>query len=112
MFRRQWRRLFLHPELFICGTFGQFLHIVEHSFLNSAFLYLSVAEFRALQELTQETPPRPVPFHLLPPTNINSYCTPNPNPNPNPQVSEDPLSNTVDYVYPQVTAPTYQEYSS
>ena len=31
LFRRQWRRLFFHPQQFFRGTSGRFLHIVDHS---------------------------------------------------------------------------------
>ena len=59
LFRRQWRRLFSHLQQFFRGTSGRFLHIVDNSSPTSAddssFLYLSVAEFKALQELAQET---------------------------------------------------------
>ena len=53
LFRRQWRRLFSHPQQMFCRTSGRFLHIVEHSPTtldptDSSFLYLSEAEFRAL----------------------------------------------------------------
>ena len=87
LFPRQRRCLILHPQQFFCCTFGRFLDIVEHSTHNSAdddsfILYLSVAEFRALQELAQETLRRPVPFHLLHSSNNNSYSSPNPIPNP------------------------------
>ena len=47
LFRRQWRRLFSHPQQFFRGTSGRFLRIVENSSpisaIDSSFLYLSVA---------------------------------------------------------------------
>ena len=58
LFRRQWRRLFSHPQQFFPGTSGRFLHIIDHSSPTSAddssFLYFSVSEFNAVQELAQE----------------------------------------------------------
>ena len=58
LFRRQWRRLFSHHQQFFRGTSGRFLHIVDNSStttaVDSSFLYLSVAEFNALQELAQK----------------------------------------------------------
>ena len=58
-FRRQWRCLFSHPQQFLRGTSGRFRHIVGDSppttADDSSFLYLSVAEFKALQQLAQET---------------------------------------------------------
>ena len=69
LFRRQWRRLFSHPQQFFRGTSGRFLHIVDHSSPttadDSSFLYLSVAEFNALQELAQETLRRPTSLLIL-----------------------------------------------
>ena len=63
LFRRQWRRLFSHPQQFFRGTSSRFLHIVDNSSPttadDSSFLYLSVAEFNAMQELAQETLRRP-----------------------------------------------------
>ena len=57
LFRGQWRRLFSHPQDFFQGTSGRYLHIVDNSVPttadDSSFLYLSVAEFNALQELAQ-----------------------------------------------------------
>ena len=84
----------------------------SHNFedVDSSFLYLSVAEFRALQELAQETLRGPVSSLWAPTTNVNSHSTPNPNPNP--FLPEDPLSNPVDRVYPHITAPIHRELSS
>ena len=106
LFRRQWKRLFAHPQRFFRGTSGKFLHIVDapptsHD-TDSSFLYLSVQEFQALQALAHatlrdQTPPlvspnppaAALPTH--PPTN---YSHPNP-----------PLTS----VYPTVTVPLYSE---
>ena len=81
LFRRQWRRLFSHPQQFFRGTSGRFLHIVDSSPPTTAddtsFLYLSVAEFKALQELAQETLRRPT-FT----TNPTNYSITNPPPQP------------------------------
>ena len=107
LFRRQWRRLFSHPQFFR-GTSGRFLHIVDHSSPTSAddssFLYLSVAEFNALQELAQETLRRPTFF-----TNPTTYSTTNPPPHP--VVASDTTSANPNRVYPIATAPVYQETS-
>ena len=106
LFRRQWRRLVSHPQQFFRGTSGRFLHIVDNSSPSTAddssFLYLSVAEFRALQELAQETLRRPT-FT----TNPTTYSTTNPPPHP--VVASDMTSTNPNRVYPIVTAPIYQE---
>ena len=55
-FHRKWRRLFAHPQRFIRGTSGRFLHIVGDSRLTASdtcFLCLSVIEFLALQALAK-----------------------------------------------------------
>ena len=109
LFRRQGRRLFSHPQQFFRGTSGRFLHIVDNSSptsaVDSSFLYLSVAEFNALQELAQETLRRPT-F----PTNPTTYSTTNPTPHP--VVASDTTSTNPNRVYPIVTAPIYRETSS
>ena len=109
LFRRQWRRLFSHPQQFFRGTSGRFLHIVDNSSPTSAddssFLYLSVAEFKALQELAQETPRRPTLT-----TNLTTYSTTNPPPHH--VVASDTTSANPNRVYPIVTAPIYQDTSS
>ena len=109
LFRRKWRRLFSHPQQFHRGTSGCFLHIVENlsptSAIEPSFLYLSVAEFIALQEIAQET--------LRPPTftnNLTTYSTTNPPPHP--VVASDTTSANPNRIYPIVTAPIYQESSS
>ena len=77
LFRRQWRRLFSHPQQFFRGTSGRFLHIVDNSAPttadDSSFLHLSVAEFNALQELAQETLRRPTFTN-----NLTTYSITNP----------------------------------
>ena len=93
LFCRQCRRLFSKPQQIFRGTYGRFLHIVDNSApttaADSSFLYLSVAEFKALQEFAQETVRRPVfntnpttysttnlPLHLsLPPTRLRPTLT-------------------------------------
>ena len=109
LFRRQWRRLFSHPQQFFRGTSGRFLHIVDNSSPpkddDSYFLYLSAAEFKALQELAQETLRRPA-FN----TNPTSYSTTNPPPHH--VVASDTTSTNPNRIYPIVTAPIYQETSS
>ena len=77
LFRLQWRSLFPQPQQFFRGILGHLLHRVERSSndskdKDSCFLYLSVAEFRAPQELAQETLRRPVSSPLHPPTNNNT----------------------------------------
>ena len=109
LFRRQWRRLFSSPQQFFRGTSGRFLHIVDNSppttADDSSFLYLSVAEFNALQELAQETLRRPT-FN----TNPTAYSITNPPPHP--VVACDTTSVKTNRIYPIVTAPIYQETSS
>ena len=109
LFRRQWRRLFSHPQQFFRGTSGRFLHIVDNSSPTSAddssFLYFSVAEFKALQELAQETLRRPT-FT----TNPTTYSITNPPPHL--VVASDTTSANPNRVYPIVTAPIYQDTSS
>ena len=108
LFRRQWRCLFSHPQQIFRGTSGRFFHIVDNSSPttadDSSFLYLSVAEFNALQELAQETLRRP-PFT----TNATIYSITNPPPHP--VVASDTTSANPNRVYPIVTAPIYQELS-
>ena len=102
LFRRQWRRLFSHPQQFCRGSSGRFLHIVDNSSQttvdDSSLLYLSVAEFNALQELAQETLRRPA-FN----TNLITYSTTNLSPRP--VVAYDTTSTIPNRVYPIVTAP-------
>ena len=109
LFRRQWRRLFSHPQQFFRRTSGRFLHIVDNSCPTSAddssFLSLSVAEFNALQELAQETLRRPT-FN----NNLTTYSMTNPPPHP--VVASDTTSANPHRVYPIVTAPIYQDTSS
>ena len=109
LFRRQWHRLFSHPQQFFRRTSGRFLHIVDNSSPPTAddfsFLYLSVAEFNALQELAQQTLRRPT-FTTHPTT----YSTTNPPPHP--VIASDTTSANLNRVYPIVTAPIYQETSS
>ena len=109
LFRGQWRRLFSHPQQFFRGTSGRFLHIDDNSSPPladySGFLYLSVAEFNALQELAQETLRRPT-FTANPTT----YSTTN-HP-PHPAIASDTTSANPNRVYPIVIAPIYRETSS
>ena len=109
LFRRQWRRLFSHPQQFFRGTSGRFLHIVDNSLPtpadDSSFLFLSVAEFNALQELAQETLRRPNFTN-----NLTIYFTTNKPPYP--VVASDSTSANPNRVYPIVTVPIYQDTSS
>ena len=66
LFRRQWKRLFAHPQRSFRGISGKFLHIVDahptSRDTDSSFLYLSVQAFQALQALAHanlhdQTPP-------------------------------------------------------
>ena len=109
LFRRQWRRLFSHPQQFFRGTSGRFLHIVDNSVPTTAdgssFLYFSFAEINVLQELAQEALRRPT-FT----TNATTYSITNPPPRP--AVASDTTSANPNRDYPIVTAPIYQESSS
>ena len=109
LFRRHWRRLFSQPQQFFRGTYGRFLHIVDDwpptTVDDSSFLHLSVAEFKALQELAQETIRRPA-FNFNPPT-----CSTT-NPSPHHVVAAETTSAKPNRVYPIVTAPKYQKTSS
>ena len=106
LFRRQWRRLFSHPQQFFRGTSGRFLHIVDKasptSAVDSSFLYLSVVEFNALQELAQETLRRPT-FTTNPTTYSNT------NPPPHLVVTSDTTATNPNRFYPIVTASIYQK---
>ena len=109
LFRRQWRRLFSNPQQFFQGASGCLLHIVDNSLpttaADSSFLYLSVAEFNALQKLAQETLRRPA-FN----TNPTTYSTTNPPPHP--VVASDLTSTNPNRLEPIVIYPIYQETSS
>ena len=109
LFRRQWRCLFSHPRQFFRVTSGRFRHIVNNSppttADDSSFLYFSVAEFNALQELAQEILRQPT-FN----TNPTTYSTTNPPHHP--VVASDTTSTNTNCFYPKVTAPIYQETSS
>ena len=109
LFRRQWHRLFSHPQQFFRGTSGRFHHVVDNSVPttadDSSFLYLSVFEFNALQELAQETLRRPTFTNKLTTYSII-------NPPPHPVVASDTTSANPNCVYRIVTAPIYQESSS
>ena len=75
LFRRQWTRLFAHPQRFFRGTSDRFLHIVEDSqptASDTSFLYLSVTEFKVLQALAKEALHRPsLSVPLTPTETIN-----------------------------------------
>lgn len=61
LFRRQWKRLFLHPQRFFQCSNGRFIHIVDNdspsspSNMDSPFFQLTKSEMNALQSLAQET---------------------------------------------------------
>ena len=86
-----------------------FFHIVDNSSPTTAdessFLYFSVAEFKALQDLAQEILRR-LAFNNIPTTYFTT------NPPPQPVVASDTTSANPNRVYPIVTAPIYQETSS
>ena len=101
LFRREWRCLFSYPEHIFRGKSGRFLHIAVTSSPNpavfSSFLYLSIADFSALQELAQETLCRPA-FT----TNPTIYSTTNlPT---HPVVASKTTSANPNRVYPLITA--------
>ena len=90
LFRRQWQRLFKHPQLFFRGTYGRFLHNVpslndDDNDVTTAFLYMTDAEFLAIKGLAREVFPRSD-------TEITS-CVPPPN----------PLYLTITHVYTSAT---------
>ena len=96
LFRRQWKRLFLHPHKFFKSSNGRLLHVTDsHETPDTAiddasvFIQLSLDEFNALKTLASETLRNP-------PHNINSYTTCN-----SPQIPT--------RVYPDITAPQYAE---
>ena len=107
LFRRQWTRLFAHPQRFFRGTAGRFLHIVEDSqptAYETSFLYLSVTEFKALQALAKEALHRlSLNVPLTPTATIN--ITNNPT-NNTPTVSA-PITNVPQRAYPLIGAPIY-----
>ena len=109
LFSRQWRHLFSQPQQFFRGTSARFLHIIDYSYPSSAadssLLYFSIAEFKTLQELAQETLRRST-------FNTNPTTTSTTNPPPHPVVASDRNSTNANRVCPIVTAPFYQETSS
>ena len=95
LFRRQWKRLFLHPHKFFKSTNGRLVHVMDsHGTPDtviddaSVFIQLSLDEFNALKTLASET--------LRHPPHNNSYTTCNA-----PQIPT--------RVYPDITAPHYSE---
>ena len=98
LFRRQWKRLFLHPHKFFKSSKGQLLHVMDDNNTpaapddTTAFLQLSMQEFNALKVLANEILKQPPPL-----TNAYTACN-------NPQVPS--------HVYPDITAPLYAESTS
>ena len=95
LFRRQWKRLTLHPHKFFKSTNGRLLHVTDsHESQDTAiddaslFIQLSLDEFNALKTLANET--------MRHPPHNNSYTTCNA-----PQIPT--------RVYPDITAPHYSE---
>ena len=98
LFRRQLKRLFLHPHKFFKSSKGRLLHVMDDDNTpaapddTTAFLQLSLQEFIALKVLAKET------LNQAPPlTNAYTACN-------NPQVPS--------RVYPDITAPLYAESTS
>ena len=95
LFRRQWKRLFLHPHKFFKSSKGRLLHVMDDDNTpaapddTTAFLQLSLQEFNALKVLANEALNQPPP---LP----NTYTVCN-----NTEVPS--------RVYPDITAPHYAE---
>ena len=111
LFRRQWRRLFAHPQRFFGGNSGRFLHIVDSvpnpADIVSTFLFLSLEEFTALQSLAHATITQSEPLQTL----KTNYASVNTNTNTNFL----PIHNKLQIpprVYPIVGAPIYSEYST
>ena len=94
LFCRRWKRLFRHPQRFLASSQGRFIQIMDGNEDlpqiedNSPFLYLTKAEFLALQGLAKET------LQLHSPSNYTANPTP-------PNV---PLR-----AYPDISAPHYSE---
>ena len=98
LFRRQWKRLFLHRHKFFKFFKGRLLHVMDDDNTpaapddTTAFLQLSLQEFNALKVLANETLTQPPPL-----TNAYTACN-------NPQVPS--------RVYLDITAPLYAESTS
>ena len=98
LFRRQWKRLFLHPHKFFKTSNGRLLHVMDDDNTpaatddTTAILQLSLQEFNALKVLANETLTQTRPSN-------NAYTACN-----NPQVPS--------RVYPDITDPLYSESTS
>ena len=106
-FRRQWTRLFAHPQRFFRGTSGRFLHIVEDSqptASDTSFLYLSVTEFKTLQALAKEALHRLSLNDPLTPTETINITN---NPTDNTPTVSAPITNVPQRAYPLISAPIY-----
>ena len=95
LFRRQWRRLFTHPQKFFRGTSGRFIHIVDtnpadYERTDSSVLYLRSDEFRALVVLTRET----ITKANAQPSNYTSPCAPSLPPRAYPDISSPEYADT------------------
>ena len=94
LFRRHWKRLFLHPQLFFASSQGRFIQILDGNEDlpqiedNSPFLYLTKHEILALQGLAKET------LQLHSPSNYTA--------NPSPP-------DVLLRAYPDISAPHYSE---
>ena len=95
LFRRQWKRLFLHSHKFFKTSTGRFLNILDDDLSTStptddasAFLELNLGEFTALKLLASET--------IKHQTGRSNYTS----------CSQPPVPPRV---YPDITAPVYTE---
>ena len=94
LFRRHWKRMFLHPQRFFASSQGRFIHILDGDEdpasieENSPFLHLTKHEFSALQGLAKET------------AQLNSHSNYTANPTP---------PNVPPRAYPDISAPHYSE---
>ena len=108
LFRRQWTRLFAHPQRFFRGTSGRFFHIVEDSqppASDTSFLHLSVNEFKALQALAKEALHRPSLNVPLNPTEIINITN---NPTNDIHTASTPVTNAPQRAYPLIRGPYIQ----
>ena len=113
LFRRQWHRLFAHPQRFFRGTSGRFLHIVDDPnsvSSDTSFLYMTAEEFNALQALAKETLRHQ---HITPTQDSNYTTTTNHHTNPtNPTnpvnvFSPNPTPRPPPRAYPSISSPNY-----
>ena len=83
LFWRQWQRFFKHPQWFLRGTHGRFLHIVpnlndDDNDVTTAFLYMTDDEFLAIKGLAREVlarSDRELPSSVAPPNPLYPVIT-------------------------------------